>query len=101
MLGLNAAVENHNRKHQKKPTVAMESCSTLWPRMNVCSAETNPDGLAPRSIRVRQQGACQGVAADFFANIFIATCVCWALRVVQTAQCFGSGSTAAAAQDAF
>src|SRR5262249_45587796 len=64
MLGLNAAVENHNRKHQKKPTVAMESCSTLWPRMNVCSAETNPDGLAPRSIRVRQQGACQGVAAD-------------------------------------
>jgi hypothetical protein len=30
MLGLNAAVENHIRKHQKKPTVAMMSCSTLW-----------------------------------------------------------------------
>jgi hypothetical protein len=29
MLGLNAAVENHIRKHQKKPTVAIESCSTL------------------------------------------------------------------------
>ena len=29
MLGLNAAVENHIRKHQKKPVVAMNSCSTL------------------------------------------------------------------------
>src|SRR5579862_1369984 len=29
MLGLNAAVANHIRKHQKKPTVAMMSCSTL------------------------------------------------------------------------
>ena len=29
MLGLNAAVENHMRKHQKKPAVAMTTCSTL------------------------------------------------------------------------
>src|SRR5580700_11620464 len=33
MLGLNAAVENHIRKHQKKPTVAMMSCSTLCVRI--------------------------------------------------------------------
>jgi hypothetical protein len=29
MLGENAAVENHIKKHQKKPTVAINSCSIL------------------------------------------------------------------------
>lgn len=29
MLGLKAAVENHIKKHQKKPTVAITICSTL------------------------------------------------------------------------
>jgi hypothetical protein len=29
MLGLKAAVENHIKKHQKKPTVAISICSTL------------------------------------------------------------------------
>jgi hypothetical protein len=35
MLGLKAAVENHMRKHQKNPTVAMTSCSTLWVEIRV------------------------------------------------------------------
>src|SRR6201982_1776903 len=54
MLGLNAAVENHIRKHQKKPTVAIPSCSPLWPRINVCSAGRSGDPSHPRKERVPQ-----------------------------------------------
>src|SRR5258706_11457524 len=54
MLGLNAAVENHIRKHQKKPTVAIPSCSTLWPRINVCSAGRSGDPSHPRKEREPQ-----------------------------------------------
>src|SRR5258708_37097116 len=54
MLGLNAAVENHMRKHQKKPTVALPSCSTLWARINVCSAGRSGDPSHPRKERAPQ-----------------------------------------------
>src|SRR6516225_1478304 len=54
MLGLNAAVENHIRKHQKKPTVAIPSCSTLWRRINVCSAGRSGDPSHPRKEREPQ-----------------------------------------------
>src|SRR5258705_10661472 len=54
MLGLNAAVENHIRKHQKKPTVAIPSCSTLWSRINVCSAGRSGDPSRPRKEREPQ-----------------------------------------------
>src|SRR6195256_6463600 len=54
MLGLNAAVENHIRKHQKKPTFAIPSCSTLWPRINVCSAGRSGDPSHPRKEREPQ-----------------------------------------------
>src|ERR1700723_2231641 len=54
MLGLNAAVENHIRKHQKKPTVAIPSCSTLWLRINVCSAGRSGDPSYPRKEREPQ-----------------------------------------------
>ena len=60
MLGLKAAVENHIRKHQKKPAVAIVSCSTLWPRMNVCSAAPKVEWAHAVSTRFRQQGVCQG-----------------------------------------
>src|SRR5260370_27724164 len=54
MLGLNAAVENHIRKHQKKPTVAIPSCSTLWSRINVCSAGRSGDPSHPKKEREPQ-----------------------------------------------
>src|SRR5258708_12239932 len=54
MLGLNAAVENHIRKHQKKPTVAIPSCSTLWLCINVCSAGRSGDPSHPRKEREPQ-----------------------------------------------
>src|SRR5258705_10596960 len=54
MLGLNAAVENHIRKHQKKPTGAIPSCSTLWARINVCSAGRWGDPSHPRKEREPQ-----------------------------------------------
>src|SRR4030088_3578891 len=54
MLGLNAAVENHIRKHQKKPTVAVPSGSSLWPRINVCSAGRSGDPSHPRKEREPQ-----------------------------------------------
>src|SRR5258706_14271172 len=64
MLGLNAAVENHIRKHQKKPTVAIPSCSTLWARINVCSAGRFGDPSHPRKEREPQAtNVADGAAA--------------------------------------
>jgi hypothetical protein len=45
--------------------------------------------------------ACAKGRSGFCADIFNVTRVCWALRVVQTAQCFGSEGSAAVAQRAF
>ncbi len=59
MLGLNAAVENHIRKHQKKPTVAIESCSTLWPRINFAPLDDLESGFRRAMIVSAQQGMCQ------------------------------------------
>src|SRR6266478_933278 len=65
MLGLNAAVENHIRKHQKKPTVAIPSCSILWARINVCSAGRFGDPSHPRKERESQAtNVADGAAAD-------------------------------------
>src|SRR5258708_11755008 len=54
MLGLNAAVENHIRKHQKKPTVAIPCCSPWWARINVCAAGRCGDASNPRKEREPQ-----------------------------------------------
>src|SRR5260370_34731487 len=65
MIGLTAGVYNHIMKHQKNPTVAIPSCETLWPRINVCSAGRSGDPSHPRKEREPQAtNAADRAAAD-------------------------------------